>query len=609
MKKILFIFLLLLSYQIFPQTYKYAVLSDIKTGNEKSINNLKKTIDNIYSVKGISFLIIIGNATENGSAKELNSAKQFLDSLDLPYYIIPGNNDTKLSYYSLMNFNELWNDHNFFFRQNNDIHIGLNSGVNWNGNNGHFSPEDLNWLKEVLRDSLDHKSDSANIILYLSHPLDNNINNWFKVTNILRGYNIKAVFVSEGGSNKLKYFNGIPGVAVKPVTGKSKLTGYTLVTSNNDSLIISQVEIGRRKTEKNIGVISKEKNYTIPKIDSTQFEDYKNCVLWQKDFNTNLPGSIEISSNKIYAADKDGNISCFDLKGNKLWEYNTGETIISNPVVEGDILSAATIEGDLFAINANNGNVIQVIGIGEPLTSHPIIIDAVNQGSKTKAVVVGTSNGSIYCYDIYTLEQIWDNNSAKGIIETKPLYLKDRIIYGSNDGFLYCIDARSGILNWKWRDKNSDYSLADCSPVSNGKYVFISTSEKTVYAIDLLLGTTVWKTKEYSSWESLGMSNDNEKLFIKGLNNFYVVSSRTGKLIKEMNINYDEDTSPSEPVEWNDNILFGTENGNVYLVDQRYNWEKLFFMGNAKVNNIQHLNNNIFATSNIDGKVVVFTIK
>ena len=76
-----------------------------------------------------------------------------------------------------------------------------------------------------------------------------------------------------------------------------------------------------------------------------------------------------------------------------------------------------------------------------------------------------------------------------------------------------------------------------------------------------------------------------------------------------MNINYDEDTSPSEPVEWNDNILFGTENGNVYLVDQRYNWEKLFFMGNAKVNNIQHLNNNIFATSNIDGKVVVFTIK
>jgi len=608
MKKIVFFLVLLFSHQILSQTYRYAVLSDIKIGNEKTSENLLKIIEDIHS-REISFVIVLGNITENGSDRELDSTKQILDELNLPYFIIPGNSETKWSGIGLIHFKELWDNNNFFYKKNDDLHIGLNSGISWNGKGGHFSPADLKWLNEILKDSVENKPDSSNIILYLSHPLNSEIDNWFKVTDILKNYKIKAVFTGGSESNKLQNFNGIPGAIVQSITGKSKYPDYSLIESNDDSLIISQIEIGRKKTEKIIGVISKEKNYTIPEIDSVQFEDYTNSILWKKDLNTNLPASAEVSDNKIFTATEDGNVLCFDLKGNKLWEHNTDETIFSTPAAEGDILSVATLEGDLFSFNANNGNVIQVIGLGEPLTSQLIIINATSQDSKTKAVVTGTSNGEMYCYDIYTLENIWENNSAKGMIETVPLYIKDRIIYSSCDGFLYCIDSRSGILNWKWKDKNAGYSLAGCAPVSNGKYVFISTSDKSIYAIDLLLGTTIWKMKDYSSWESLGISNDNEKLFIKGLNNFYIASPKTGKLIKEVKTDYNEDTSPAQPVEWNNKIIFGSENGNVYSIDQKYNLEKLFFTGTAKVNNIKHVNKTIFTASNIDGKIVLFNLK
>ena len=605
MKTTIFFFLLLLSCQIQPQTYKYAILSNLDEGNVKSAEKISKVISDINSNNEISFAVIIGNLTANGKEKELDSVKQILSGLKTSYLIIPGNN-TKANNYSLIHFKELWNDNNFFYQKDNDIHIGLNSSISWNGKGGHFSPADLEWLNQTLNDSVKNKSDSASIILYLSNSLNKNIDNWFEATNILSNYNIKAVFTSEDETNKLTDFNGIPGSGVTPVSGK--YPGYSIVESNKDSLIISRVEIGRKRSEKIVNIISKEKDYKVSKIDSLQFIDYTNSVNWQKDLNKNFPASIETSDKKIFAASEDGNIYCYDLNGNKTWEYSTGETIVSKPAVEGDVLLVATLEGDIFSINSNNGSVIQVIGLGDPLTSQLFIVDAENQGSKTKGVVAGTSTGEMYCYDIYTLENIWENNSAKDAVTTLPLYIKNRIIYGSSDGFLYCIDARSGILNWKWKDKNSDYSFAGCSPVSNGKYVYISSQGNYIYAIDLLLGTAIWKTKDFQSWESLGISNDNDMLFIKGLNNFYIASANKGKLIKEIIIDYSMDTSPVEPVEWDNKILFGAENGNVYLIDKNYSWKKLFFAGTAKLNNVNQIKDNMFCVSDIDGNIIVFSL-
>ncbi len=153
MKKTIFLFILLLSFQIHSQPYKYAIISDIKEGNVKSTGNISKIISDINSNKEISFTVILGDLTENGTAEELDSAKQILSDLKLPYLIIPGNNLTEKSNYNLTHFNELWSDDKFFYKKDNDIHIGLNSSIPWNIKNGHFSPESLKWLKQILEDS------------------------------------------------------------------------------------------------------------------------------------------------------------------------------------------------------------------------------------------------------------------------------------------------------------------------------------------------------------------------------------------------------------------------------------------------------------------------
>jgi outer membrane protein assembly factor BamB len=144
--------------------------------------------------------------------------------------------------------------------------------------------------------------------------------------------------------------------------------------------------------------------------------------------------------------------------------------------------------------------------------------------------------------------------------------------------------------------------------VSDGKNVYITIPGNYLYAVDLLLGTITWKTNLKDAWESLAISNDKEKLYIQGEKNFHIVSSKTGKQIKEIKMNYGEDQSSIKPVEWNNKIIFGEGNGNIYLIDQKYDWKKLIFAGTAGLTDIIHIKDNVFGVSNVDGKIVLFNV-
>ena len=603
--------IIFISISSYSQTYKYAWLTDVHIGAPNAKIDLQNVVDDINERDNLSFAVVTGDIAEKGRNDELDTAKIILDELKIPYLIIPGNHDTKWSESGLTKFVELWKDDKFSYEINHQKHIGLRSGIPWRGGGGHIDPQDLKWLENELKKTPKNEE----IYFYVHHPLDGDVDNWFKVTNLLRNYNIKGIFVGHGHANKLLNFNGIPAAMGRSTLSRPKYAGYNIVENQSDSILLSEIQVDSTGaiSEQVWGGWSKifDKNITL--IDSLQFKQYSDSIniLWKTDLNTSMSTSVLTDGDKIFASTIDGTIFCYNLNGKLLWKYETNETIFSKPVRDKDVLAVATIEGDLFTLNANNGELIQVIGLGEPLTSQLIKIGMQYNGIKTTAVVIGTSNGNLFCYDLYSLEQIWENHSAGLMIETKPLFISGKIIYGSWDNYLYCVDAANGNLIWKWTEnKNFYYSPASCWPVTDGKNVYISTPDKYVSAIDLLQGTTVWRKKDFSSWESIGISNDKNNLLIKSIEDkFYIVSAKNGKSIKEIDLNFGLDTMPCEPIEWNDKIIFGGKDGMVYLINKDYSWEPLFFTGTARVHSIQHIKNNMFAASNMDGKIFIFTLK
>src|SRR5688500_5689560 len=97
-KRICLLLLLFISLRTDGQhrNFKFAFLSDTHIGspNGSAEEDLRRTIRDINAMRDIDFVVITGDITELGSNKELALAKQLLDSLQIKYYIIPGNHDT-----------------------------------------------------------------------------------------------------------------------------------------------------------------------------------------------------------------------------------------------------------------------------------------------------------------------------------------------------------------------------------------------------------------------------------------------------------------------------------------------------------------------------------
>ena len=611
MKRLTLLFFLFAQF-LLAQDYKYAWITDLHIGSPNSETDLDSVVSLINYYNDVQFTLVTGDIAEKGKNSELETAKLILDKLNKPYYIIPGNHDTKWSESGTLKFKELWKDNKFYFEFKNSVYIGLNTGILMRGGGGHFTPEDIVWLEQKLKSIPNGKE----IYFVIHHPLNNDIDNWYKVNNILNNYNIKLILCGHEHAAKLMDFNGIPGVMGRSTLSQGqKSWGFNIVENSNDSLFFSTVE--RDSVVNRWGGIGKNSLLTVPKIDSLDFVNYSADIVFTKDLNSTVSVPPFVWEDKIYISQFNGLISCFDSNGTFIWKYSLTANTISQIAIAGNTLVAGDLLGDLFTINPVTGRSILSIGFNQPITSQLVAItyngsyDNLMLPKETDAkdaVIIGTSTGNLFCYDIETLQELWANKDAKGMIETTPLFYNNKLIYGSWDSYLYCLDSRKGWLVWKVApNKNFYYSTAVCPPLTDGNNVFVTSPDKNLYSIDINLGK-INKSYKCDAWESLGISNDNKKLYVKGMQDvMYSVSNKLYKL-KEYKFKYGLDTMPSTPLEWNGNVLFGAKNGNVYLIDKNNKMKTLFFMGSSRILSLQQIKDNKFVAVNMDGKIVIFNV-
>lgn len=595
----------------YSQNYSYAWINDIRIGSAGSVEALYSMIDDINNKHELKFVIVTGSLTENGTDAQLNQVHNILGKLNIPWHVLPGRRDLEYSQSAGYKFKKLFKEDNFAFDYRNVEHIGLNTGLIWNGY-GHVSVENLKWLSSVLsKIPADRR-----VVLYSSFPLNSGIDNWYTITNSLSAHQFKVFLTGGSRENKLTDFSGIKSAAAKTSLGVRKRWTYTVVTEHPDTMFFTSI------TDNKInrwGILKKDsssyKYHPVPAFRNyTLNKKYKKSnsgirLLWTKDINETLSSSLCVYKNRIFVSTEKGRIYCLNSSGNNLWKYSARETFAGAPVYAKGDLIAGSLQGDLIAVNAASGRVVQSIGLNEPITSQLATIGGEYNGQKTDGVIIGTSGGDIYFYEASTFELIWENHSARGTINTEPLIIKNRIIYSSGDGHLYCIDAGSGIINWKWKGYVNSSIPTLFNPVGNYRNVYAVSPDSYLYAVDLMLGITVWK-KDYDAYESMNISRDKKEILLKSKGNyFYVISAEKGKIKKKVNTGCGRDYLKNMPVMSGRNILFAAQNGCIYRVDKKSKCDKLFFMGNSPLLNIKKLNGNIFIAANKDGKIIAFKMK
>ena len=606
MRYLRLLILLLFAVSINAQTVKFAVVTDLNYSGSSSAPLIDSLVNLINNQPGIEFTIFHGNLTEDGTTKEFSALKRQLKKLKQPFHIVPGDNDIKKNETGRLAFASAFETDHFSFTQNNDLFIGINTTAIRSGIN-HLSPEEL----KNLSDDVDKLKSGQKLFVFLSQDPFENTDNWFKAINVLSGHQVRLIAYPAKKKSAITKKDKINYLLSRQTIDyqKNKIE-LNLVEDKGDTVLFYPASDGSAK--KVIAVLPADSTI-ITKIDSSQFINYSADLLWKNDLNATLPFSPLTWKGFVITTDYNGIITCVDSTGEKVWDYDTFANIISRPVISDSTLIVATLQGDLITINAATGSQMQSIGFDEPITSELIVIDYTGDkelmmpkySNSKAAVIIGTASGKLHCYDLETLQEYWANSSAKKMIEGRPLYINNKILFTSRDGIIYCIDAREGWLIWGWKEsKDADYKVSESTPVSDGKNVYVAASNGTIFALDLLLGKLVWNSDKYNNLQSMGMSTDGSTLLIKSAKDkFYLVSTDKGKRIKEIDLRNGYDTISNIPVEYNGSYLVSCQNGCVYLINKNLTAQKLLFLGNAPVLSVQDAGDGKFVISNIDGQI------
>lgn len=608
--KLTFALLLFLAVSAFPQQLKFAWITDTHTGYDKSDSVLIKQIGLINNSPDVAFVIHTGDVTEIGTWEQFEQANKLLSKLNRKYFVIPGNHDTKWSHMGGMEFDQNFGDSKFRFDTLNYIFIGLNSGIVLRGGGGHIVPEQIKWLEEQLNSIKDNRE----IYFFVHHPLDD-IDNWYKVTNLLRKKNLKGIFVGHGHANRKKEIDMLPQYMGVGSTSKTKLYGFNVVELSKDDMKITTIGSVRTDSTFIDTLFTWHNEPKVPGVnpvptDSLDFIDHKQVKIAGKlDIGQTLVTSPVPHKNGFLAASLSGTLFNYSSDLELQWWVDLGSNCVSRPVVVGDLVFAGSVGGDIYQIDLNTGEVLQSLGINESITSQLVSIPVYFRDQQTSAVLIGTSNGTIYAYEAKDLTPIWKNSDAKGRIESLPVVLSDRVIFSAWDGMTYCVDLRTGKLNWKWSENvNFYFSTASCIPVTNGDYIWFVSPDKSVSCVDVLLGKTQWSTKDYNAWESLGLSNDGKTLWIKSVENeFHAVNAMTGKKIKSHKMKWGVDTNPVQIREIGGSAVFGLKSGR-FIGYKKEKFTDLFFLGQSRGLTVEKMGD-LWLASNMDGRVLLFSVK
>ncbi len=594
------------------QVLHFAHVTDTHIGGNTSSADLTLTVDDINRQPEVDFVLITGDITEFGSDEELLEARKIIDRLNIPWYIVPGNHDSKWSESGNNSFVKIFGAEQFSFDKGGFLFVGTASGPNMRMAPGLVPREQIVYLDSVLK----HHEISGEPVIFVNHyPLDESLANWYKVIDLLKKTNIKATLLGHGHANHLYNFEGIPGIMGRANLRTAKSgAGYNLVKIEKDTMYYAE----RLSSGKTLPVwckvfVGKTQSiapfHEYPRPDYSINQKYPNIKLeWSLQEGSDIGTGISCVKNLAVFATTTGDIVAVNSKtGKKIWQYHTAGKIYSTPAISGNKVVCASTDQNIYCLDLKSGRLMWMFPTVKPIVASPAIGNS--------KVYIGSSEGVFRCIDLKTGNLVWTYDSIKNFVECKPLLLRKSVCFGSWGNEFYSLDKNSGKLLWK-RVKYNNRMLSPAAvwPVAAHGKIFLVAPDRHMTALAEETGSEIWDSGKYSCRESIGISPDGSLVYIKNMTEgnvdaFYALSNDQ-KLSWECKAELGYDIAPSPIVESRGMIFVPTSSGIVAAISKKTHqvvWK--YKISNALVNSILPVGKNRLLVSVMDGQVVCLAYK
>lgn len=583
---------------------RFAWLSDIHIGSTTGSEDLRRSIDDINTMHDVAFVVISGDITETGSDAELHEAYNLLCTLRKPWYAVPGNHDTKWSESGGTTFPKLFGDDRFVFDHGGGRLIGLHQGPRMRMGDGHWAPEDMRWLDSVLAALPDRRIP----LFFVTHyPVDSSISNWCEMLNRVKSYNTLAILHGHGHRNRASDFNGIPGIMGRSNLRASASTGgYTIGEIRNDSLFVSERKPGISTSLAWHALPLKRSSDTAvcaPPPDTLNSKYPRVEILWKTNVDWTIASSPVIADSMVYVSDASGAVRALRLAdGSERWRFKTRGPVFSTPSVANNRVVFGSADSSIYCLDATSGKLLWT--------------------SRTRAAVVGSAtfsgNATFIGGSDRTFRAIhekgnilWEYRGLRGFVETSPLVYEGNVIFGAWDSHLYALSEQTGLPAWKWTGEGQGVLLspAACVPVAARGKIFIVAPDRKMTAINAATGKTIWRTARYQVRESIGISEDAERVYVRTMRDSIIaISTQSNEpravWITDAGFGYDHNYAALK--EKDGTLFYGTRYGRLIALDAatgRIRWQ--FNTGNALLNTVAPVDGKSVVVTNVDGNIML----
>jgi outer membrane protein assembly factor BamB len=386
--------------------------------------------------------------------------------------------------------------------------------------------------------------------------------------------------------------------------------GYNLVEVKDGTMTVSERVTGLETKPSWHSVVLKKHDYAAdtnqyPRPDFSVNSRYpKVRTLWTCDTGYTIASTPAIRKGLAIVGDASGKVYALSLKSGKVqWTFQTGNAVYSTPDVSGDLDVVASTDGNVYALKAASGKEAWHYATDRPIVASPRVVGGV--------VYIGSSEGHFSALDLATGKPVWQFDGVAGFVETKPLAYDGKVIFGAWDQYLYALDAKTGKLAWKWKGDKAGMLLspAACWPVAANGKVFIAAPDRMLTAIDARTGEQLWRTGAYAVRESIGLSQDQTRLYVRAMNDFFYAFSTAAAQpdnVWELNAGFGYDINSAMLVEKDGVVFYGTKNDLLIALDAKtgaLKWEHK--LGTGVMNTVVPLSSTQVLTTDFDGKVAL----
>jgi outer membrane protein assembly factor BamB len=243
-------------------------------------------------------------------------------------------------------------------------------------------------------------------------------------------------------------------------------------------------------------------------------------VRWKFQSAGVISSSPAVDAGTVYFGSSDHYVYALDAaSGAVRWKFKTGGRVTSSPAVAAGTVFVGSFDGNLYALEAKSGTLRWKFATAgerrfsgrhlhgaEPAAEvMPDPFDAflsspaVEQGR----VYFGSGDGNVYALQARSGALVW-KFATGNVVHASPAVAQGTVYVGSWDSYFYALDASSGRLRWRFKTGedpqiNNQVGIQSSALVAGG-VVYFGCRDSNLYALDAATGARRWVFNNDGSW-------------------------------------------------------------------------------------------------------------